>query len=205
MHPSTLESHDQQGWRMCACAEVCKDRCVHADVQMNTQCACAHTHVCVYPTFTLPSTQESPQTLQHHQGGGGQSSTGLGAQGSRKPPPLSADHDRKAKCFLCPVIKKPELLKLPSSWWGQDSKSERLSLVKSRVCFLHTTYFASHVLAYYHSISLFIPHRPEKKGVTDFCLRMTKLKHESHPSAPLAGSSSFCCWLCMSTATLIDL
>lgn len=102
------------------------DRCVHADVQMNTQCACAHTYVCVYPTFTLPSTQESPQTLQHHQGGGGQSSTGLGAQGSRKPPPLSADHDRKAKCFLCPVIKKPELLKLPSSWWwswGEGGRS----------------------------------------------------------------------------------
>ena len=108
---------------MCACAQVCMDQCVHADVQVNTQRAHAHTHpqVCV-PTrvhtdtqaFTLPSTQESPQTLQHHQGGGEQLSAGLGAQGSRKPPPLSADRDRKAKCFLCPVIKKPELLKLPS-------------------------------------------------------------------------------------------
>lgn len=114
---------------MCACAQVCMDRCAHADVQVNTQRAHAHTHTqvcvptrvhtdthrCVYPhAFTLPSTQESPQTLQHRQGGRGQLSAGLGAQGSRKPPPLSADRDRKAKCFLCPVIKKPELLKLPS-------------------------------------------------------------------------------------------
>ena len=76
--------------------------CVHTRVHTDTQ------------AFTLPSTQESPQTLQHHQGGGEQLSAGLGAQGSRKPPPLSADRDRKAKCFLCPVIKKPELLKLPS-------------------------------------------------------------------------------------------
>ena len=182
MHPSTQESHDQQRGRMCACAQVCMDQCVHADVQVNTQRAHAHTHPqvcvptrvhtdthrCVYPhafihthprvhtdiqgythastrthtgvcthtcphghtrphghtqhtrvhtdtqAFTLPSTQESPQTLQHHQGGGEQLSAGLGAQGSRKPPPLSADRDRKAKCFLCPVIKKPELLKLPS-------------------------------------------------------------------------------------------
>ena len=38
------------------------DWCVHTDVQMNTQCACTHTHVCVYPhMFTLPSTQESPR------------------------------------------------------------------------------------------------------------------------------------------------
>ena len=38
------------------------DWCVHADVQMNTHCACTHTHMCVYPhMFTLPSTQESPR------------------------------------------------------------------------------------------------------------------------------------------------
>ena len=93
------------------------DWCVHTDVQMNTQCACTHTRVCVPPHVHTAQHPGESSTLQHHQGGGGQSSSGLGAQGSRKPPPLSADHDRKAKCFLCPVIKKPELLKLPSSWW----------------------------------------------------------------------------------------
>ena len=102
---------------MCGYAWTCVRLCAHRRVCMYAQCTRTRTHVCLpaHAHTSLPSApQESPADVTASPGSGSsQSSAGPGARASRKPPNLSADRDRKAKCFLPTIIKKPELLKLP--------------------------------------------------------------------------------------------
>lgn len=60
------------------------------------------------------STARRVVKTQQHGRGGGPWRAGLGARGSGKLN-RTADHNRKAKCFLCTVIKKSEPFKLLSS------------------------------------------------------------------------------------------
>lgn len=73
--------------------------CVHVHVCMGVKgCICTYVSVSMLK-HPHPAFRRVLKTLRSRRRGG-QLSTGLGAQASGKLPNLSADHNRKAKCFL---------------------------------------------------------------------------------------------------------